>query len=138
MTCTNVGCGQVNDFTEEILRDVIDVRTRGVARPEKPKTKPEGTCIYCGEAGHGKTPQWHTRRTEYPGYGKTCRKCGRQNHLDKACLGGRSPRPPPEETDGVCDEQQMATFVALCTLTVTSASDKLRTLPLAHHLYDDM
>ena len=122
MTCTNVGCNQVN-FTEEILRDVIargiadqeiqlnllgvknqdmplkdmveyikakesgkrsasrllgpqstdaisssyrwgkqqDVRTRRGARPEKPKTKPEGTCIYCGEAGHGKTPQWHTR-----------------------------------------------------------------------------
>ena len=38
----------------------------------------------------------------------------------------------------MCDEQQTAAFVELCTLTMTSASDKLRTLPLAHNLYDDM
>ncbi|KAF0038000.1 hypothetical protein F2P81_010874 [Scophthalmus maximus] len=148
MKCTKVGCDQVNDFTEEILRDVIargiadqeiqldllgennhemplketieyieakesgkhsasglldpqsmdtisssyrrgkqpDARTRGGARPEKPKAKPEGTCIYCGEVGHGKTPQWRTRRAEC---GKTCQKCNHQNHLNKVCLGSR-------------------------------------------------
>ncbi|CAL8377728.1 unnamed protein product [Boreogadus saida] len=82
--------------------------------------KAEGTCIYCGEAGHGKTPQWRARRAECPAYGKTCRKCNRQNHLDKACLGGRSSRPAPEETDGVCDEQQATAFGELCTLTSTA------------------
>ncbi|KAJ8369166.1 hypothetical protein SKAU_G00091940 [Synaphobranchus kaupii] len=114
-----------------------DARTRGGARPEKSTAKPEGVCIYCGEVGHGKTPQWRARRAECPGYGKKCRKCGRQNHLDKACLGGRSTRPPSEETDGTCDEQTAA-FVELCTVTVASADGELRTLPLAHHLYDDM
>ena len=141
MTCTKVGCDQVNGFTEEILHDVIargiadqeiqldlfgeknqdmslkdmieyieakesgkrsasrlldpqstdaisssyrrgkpqDVRARAGARAEKPKVKAEGTCIYCGEAGHGKMPQWRTRRDKCPGYRKTCRKCGRQN-----------------------------------------------------------
>uniref|UniRef100_A0AAV2JCK1 Telomerase-binding protein EST1A n=1 Tax=Knipowitschia caucasica TaxID=637954 RepID=A0AAV2JCK1_KNICA len=200
MNCTKEGCNQVNDFTEDILRDVIargiadqeiqldllgeknqnmplrdmieyieakesgkrsasrllgpqstdavsssyrrgkqqDTRTKGGTRTETSKVKPEGTCIYCGETGHGKTPQWRTRRAECPAYGKTCRKCSRQNHFDKACLGGRSPRPPPEETDGVCDEQQTAAFVELCTLTASSSNDKIRTLPLAHHLYDDM
>ncbi|KAJ8349425.1 hypothetical protein SKAU_G00245550 [Synaphobranchus kaupii] len=199
MKCTKTGCDQVNDFTEEILRNVIargiadseiqldllgeknqdmplkdmieyieakdsgkrsasrlldpqstdtisssyrrgkqqDARTRGGARPEKSTAKPEGVCIYCGEVVHGKTPQWRARRAECPGYGKKCRKCGRQNHLDKACLGGRSTRPPSEETDGTCDEQT-AGFVELCTVTVASADGELRTLPLAHHLYDDM
>jgi len=199
MKCTKAGCDQVNDFTEEILRNVVargiadqaiqldllgeknqdmplkdmieyieakesgkrsasrlldtqsadaisssyrrgrqqDVRARVGARPEKPKAKPEGVCIYCGEVGHGKTPQWRARRAECPGYGKKCRKCGRQNHLDKACLGGRSARPPSKETDGMYDEQTAA-FVELCTVTVASTEDEVRTLPLAHHLYDDM
>ncbi|CAL8378444.1 unnamed protein product [Boreogadus saida] len=97
-----------------------DVRARGGARAEQSKVKAEGTCIYCGEAGHGKTPQWRARRAECPAYGKTCRKCNRQNHLDKACLGGRSSRPAPEETDGVCDEQQATAFGELCTLTSTA------------------
>ena len=139
MKCTKTECEQVNDFTEEIIRNVIargiadqeiqldllgeknqdmplknmieyfeakesgkrsasrlldpqstdaisssyrrgkqqDVRNRGGARPEKPKAKPKGVCIYCGEVGHGKTPLWHTRRTECPAYGKKCQKCGR-------------------------------------------------------------
>ena len=125
MECVNAACDQINDFTEEIIRNVIargladqeiqldllgeknqemtlkdmigyieakesgkrsasrlldpqstdaisssyrrgkqhDVRNRGGARPEKPKAKPKEVCIYCGELGHGKTPQWHTRRT---------------------------------------------------------------------------
>ncbi|CAL8337008.1 unnamed protein product [Boreogadus saida] len=127
-----------------------DVRARGSARAgaragaraEQSKVKAEGTCIYCGEAGHGKTPQWRARRAECPACGKTCRKCNRQNHLDKACLGGRSSRPAPEETDGVCDEQQATAFGELCTLTSTadmsvtwdrvreaiSSSDDMRTL----------
>lgn len=45
-----------------------------------------------------------------------------QNHLDKVCLGGRSSRPPPEEVDGVCKEQQTAAFGELCTLTMDSAT----------------
>ena len=199
MKCTKTECEQVNDFTEEIIRNVIargiadqeiqldllgeknqdmplkdmieyieakesgkrsasrlldpqstdaisssyrrgkqqDVRNRGGARPEKPKAKPKGVCIYCGEVGHGKTPLWHTRRTECPAYGKKCLKCGRQNHLDKACLSGRPTKPPSEETDELYDEQTAA-FVELCTVTMDSTGDGLRTLPLTHHLYDDM
>ncbi|CAL8342153.1 unnamed protein product [Arctogadus glacialis] len=86
----------------------------GGARAEKSKVKAEGTCTYCGEAGHGKTPQW---RAECPAYGKTCQKFNRQKHLDKVCLGGRSSRPAPEETDGVCDGKQTTAFGELCTLT---------------------
>ncbi|CAL8282316.1 unnamed protein product [Gadus morhua 'NCC'] len=53
-----------------------------------------------------------------------CHVCGRRNHLNNARMGGRSPRPQPEETDGVCDKQQSAAFVELCILTMTSnASD---------------
>ena len=199
MKCTKTECEQVNDFTEEIIRNVIargiadqeiqldllgeknqdmplkdmieyieakesgkrsasrlldpqstdaisssyrrgkqqDVRNRGGARPEKPKAKPKGVCIYCGEVGHGKTPLWHTRRTECPAYGKKCQKCGRQNHLDEACLSGRPTKPPSEETDELYDEQTAA-FVELCTVTMDSTGDGLRTLPLTHHLYDDM
>ncbi|CAL8336524.1 unnamed protein product [Boreogadus saida] len=107
-----------------------DVRARGGARAEQSKVKAEGTCIYCGEAGHGKTPQWRARRAECPAYGKTCRKCNRQNHLDKACLGGRSSRPAPEETDGVCDEQQATAFGELCTLTSTA---DMNATPVACH-----
>lgn len=105
--------------------------------PERPKAKPEGVCIYCGEVGHGKTPPWRDRRTECPGYGKKCRKCGRQNHLDKACLNSRSTRPPSEKTDELYDEQT-AVFAELCTITMTKANSELCTLPLAHHLYDDI
>ncbi|CAL8301415.1 unnamed protein product [Gadus morhua 'NCC'] len=71
-----------------------DVRARASARAEKPKVKAEGTCIYCGEAGHSKTPQWHARRAECPAYGKTCWKGSRQNHLDKF-YPVHSDRPPP-------------------------------------------
>lgn len=200
MKCTKAGCDQVNDFTEEILRDVIargiadqeiqldllgeknqdislkdmieyieakesgkrsasrlldqqstsaisssyrrekqqDTRTKGGVKPEKQKTKATEICMYCGEIGHGKTPKWTTRRAECPGYGKKCEKCGRQNHLDKVCLGGHRPaRPPPEETDEIHSEQTAA-FVELCTLTMTNSKNEFRTLPLAHHLYDDM
>ena len=135
MECVNAACDQINDFTEEIIRNVIargladqeiqldllgennqemtlkdmieyieakesgkrlasrlldpqstdaisssyrrgkqhDVRNRGGARPEKPKAKPKQVCIYCGELGHGKTPPWHTRRTECSAYGKCAR-----------------------------------------------------------------
>lgn len=197
--CTKEGCDQINDFTEEIMRDVVargiadqeiqldllgeknqnmplrdmieyieakesgkrsasrllgshstdtvsssyrrgrqqDVRTKGSTRLEKLEAKPEGTCIYCGEMGHGKTPQWSTRRTECTGYGKKCRKCGRQNHIEKVCLGSRSAAQPPVGTDGAYDEQTAA-VAELCTLTMANAADEPRTLPLAHHLYDDM
>ena len=197
MECVNAACDQINDFTEEIIRNVIargladqeiqldllgeknqemtlkdmieyieakesgkrsasrlldpqstdaisssyrrgkqhDVRNRGGARPEKPKAKPKEVCIYCGELGHGKTPQWHTRRTECSAYGKKCQKCGRQNHIDKACMRGRPTK--LEETDELYDEQTAA-FAELCTVAMDSADDGLRTLRLTHHLYDDM
>ena len=197
MECVNAACDQINDFTEEIIRNVIargladqeiqlyllgeknqemtikdmieyieakesgkrsasrlldpqstdaisssyrrgkqhDVRNRGGARPEKPKAKPKEVCIYCGELGHGKTPQWHTRRTECSAYGKKCQKCGRQNHIDKACMRGRPTK--FEETDELYDEQTAA-FAELCTVAMDSADDGLRTLRLTHHLYDDM
>ncbi|CAL8406382.1 unnamed protein product [Arctogadus glacialis] len=58
-----------------------------------------------------------------------CHVCGRQNHLNNARMGGRSPRPQPEETDGACDEQQSAAFDELCILTMTSnASDSAEDL----------
>ena len=197
MECVNAACDQINDFTEEIIRNVIargladqeiqldllgeknqemtlkdmieyieakesgkrsasrlldpqstdaisssyrrgkqhDVRNRGGARPEKPKAKPKEVCIYCGELGHGKTPQWHTRRTECSAYGKKCQKCGRQNHIDKACMRGRPTK--FEETDELYDKQTAA-FAELCTVAMDSADDGLRTLRLTHHLYDDM
>ena len=199
MKCTNAECDQINDFTEEIMRNVIargiadqeiqldllgeknqdmtlkdmieyieakeagkrsasrlldpqstdactlsswyrrqqDVRNRGGARPAKSKAKPKEVCIYCGELGHGKTPPWLTRRTECSAYGKKCQKCGRQNHIDKACLRGRPTKLPFEETDELYDEQTAA-FAELCTVAVDSADDGLRTLRLTHHLYDDM
>ena len=199
MKCTNAECDQINDFTEEIILNVIargigdqeiqldllgeknqdmtlkdmieyieakeagkrsasrlldpqstdtctlsssyrrqqDVRNRGGARPAKPIAKHKEVCIYCGELGHGKTPPWHTRRTECSAYGKKCQKCGRQNHIDKACLRGRPTKLPFEETDELYDEQTAA-FAELCTVAVDSADDGLRTLSLTHHLYDDM
>ena len=114
-----------------------DVRNRGEARPAKPKAKPKEVCIYCGELGHGKTPQWHTIRTECSAYGKKCQTCGRQNHIDMACLRGRSTKLPFEERDELYGEQTAA-FAELCTVAVDSADDGLRTLRLTHHLYDDM
>ena len=114
-----------------------DVRNRGGARPNKPKAKPKEVFIYCGELGHGKTSPWHTRRTECPAYGKKCQKCGRHNHIDKACLRGRPTKLPFEETDELYDEQTAA-FAELCTVAVDNAVDGLRTIRLTHHLYDDM
>ncbi|KAI0227058.1 hypothetical protein LSAT2_022494 [Lamellibrachia satsuma] len=184
MRCTKTECEQVNNFIEEIIRNVIargiadqeiqldllgeknqdmplkDMieyieakesgkrsasrlldpqstdaisssyrrgNSRTYATGEEPvrrnlKPNPKGwVCIYCGEVGHGKTPLWYTRRAECRAYGKKCQKCGRQNRLDKACLSGRPTKPPSE-----------------CTVTMDSTGDGLRTLPLAHHLYDDM
>ena len=92
-----------------------DVRNRGGARPEQPKAKPKEVCIYCGELGHGKTPQWHTRRTECSAYGQKWQKCGRQNHIDKACMRGRPTK--FEETDELYDEQTAA-FAELCTVAI--------------------
>lgn len=94
MKCTKADCGQITDFTEEILCNVItrgiadqdiqldllgekisssyrrgkrqDAQAKGGPRTEKSKGKPEGTCIYCGEIGHGKTLQWRVRHTECP------------------------------------------------------------------------
>ena len=104
-----------------------DVRNRGGVRPEKPKAKPKE--IYCGELGHCKTPPWHTRSTECPAYGKKCQKCGRQNHIDKACLRGRPTKPLFEETDELYDELTVA-FAELCAVATDSADDGLRMLRL--------
>ncbi|KAJ8349596.1 hypothetical protein SKAU_G00247260 [Synaphobranchus kaupii] len=158
MKCTKTGCDQVNDFTEEILRNVIARGKKNQDMPLKDMIEyieakesgkrsasrlldPQSTDTISSSYRQGKQQDARTRggarpRNRRPSP-KKCRKCGRQNHLDKACLGGRSTRPPSEETDGTCDEQTAA-FVELCTVTVASADGKLRTLPLAHHLYDDM
>ncbi|CAL8388068.1 unnamed protein product [Boreogadus saida] len=83
-----------------------------------------------GAAGHrNQRPSLRGHASTDPGYGKMCHVCGRQNHLNNTRMGGRSPRPQPEETDGVCDEQQSAAFVELCNLTMTSnASDSAEDL----------
>ena len=132
MECARAGCDHINDFTEEILRDVIvrgiadqdiqldllgeknqnmtlkemieyieakesgkrsafrlldpqntdtisssykrrerqDTHVKVSTKSQKPQTKLEGVCNYCGQSGHGKTPQWRIRRTECSAYGK--------------------------------------------------------------------
>ena len=70
-----------------------------------------------------------------PTYGKKCQKCGRQNHIDKACMRGRPTK--FEETDKLYDEQTAA-FAELCTVARDSADDGLRMLRLTRHQYDDM
>ncbi len=88
--------------------------------------------------GHGKIPRWNTRQTECPAYGKKCGTCGRQNHIDKVCLGGRRPAKPPSEATNEIYSEQTAAFVEPCTVSTDNNSDEPHTLPLAHHLYDNM
>ncbi|KAJ8373500.1 hypothetical protein SKAU_G00040800 [Synaphobranchus kaupii] len=165
MKCTKTGCDQVNDFTEEILRNVI---ARGIADSEiqldllgeknqdmplkdmieyieaKDSGKrsasrlldPQSTDTISSSYRRGKQQDARTRGGARPEK-STAKPEGVCIYCGKACLGGRSTRPPSEETDGTCDEQT-AGFVELCTVTVASADGELRTLPLAHHLYDDM
>ncbi|KAJ8342205.1 hypothetical protein SKAU_G00321330 [Synaphobranchus kaupii] len=165
MKCTKTGCDQVNDFTEEILRNVI---ARGIADSEiqldllgeknqdmplkdmieyieaKESGKrsasrlldPQSTDMISSSYRRGKQQDARTRGGARPEK-STAKPEGVCIYCGKACLGGRSTRPPSEETDGTCDEQTAA-FVELCTVTVASADGELRTLPLAHHLYDDM
>lgn len=70
---------------------------------------------------------------------KKCWKCGRQNNLEKMCLSNPLTRPPSGETNGMYDAYaKPAAFVELCTVTMASSDNKLHTLPLDHHLYNDM
>ena len=55
--------------------------------PRKPPTP--ATCYRCGEPGH---------RTCNKARGKTCSRCGKQNHFAKAC---RSTQDPPTRTDEI-------------------------------------
>ncbi|KAJ8337924.1 hypothetical protein SKAU_G00368900 [Synaphobranchus kaupii] len=156
MKCTKTGCDQVNNFTEEILRNVI---ARGIADSEiqldllgeKNQDMPLKEMIEYIEAKEsGKRsasrlldPQsTDTIRSSYRrGKQQDARTRGgarpRNRRLSPKVYASTAARPPSEETDGTCDEQTAA-FVELCTVTVASADGELRTLPLAHHLYDDM
>ena len=73
-----------------------DVRNIGGARPEKPKAKPNG---YASTAAMLVTARYHCRTSDAPSAPRMvkCQKCGRQNHIDKACLRGRSTKTPFEE-----------------------------------------
>ena len=92
-------------------------------------------CKYCGEKGHGKNPSWRIRRMECPAYGKRCGSCGRDNHIDRVCLGRK---PTANSTNANVYEEQTAAFVALCTISGPGTADGERTLNLDHHIYDNL
>ena len=97
--------------------------------------KQAATCGYCGGKGHGKNPPWRIRKTECPAYGKKCRACGRENHIDQVCRGRKQTATPPEAD--TCDEQT-AVFAELCAVSSIGTGDGVRTLTLDHHLYDNL
>ena len=47
--------------------------------------KMEDRCPWCGQTGHGALVTEDERKQKCKAYGKTCRTCGKPNHLDSVC-----------------------------------------------------
>ena len=58
-------------------------------RRDKSATRP---CKYCDR-------KHEPRKEACPAYGKTCRRCGRQNHFDAVCLSKAAGKPSPARHD---------------------------------------
>lgn len=53
--------------------------------PSREATTRGQACTYCGETGHGRSGPPMSRKTAFPAWGKTCRNCGKLNHILKMC-----------------------------------------------------
>ena len=47
--------------------------------------KMEDKCAWCGQTGHGAIVTEDERKQKCKAHGKTCRNCGKSNHLDSVC-----------------------------------------------------
>ena len=47
------------------------------------------SCTYCGQKGHGKSPNLDLRKADCPAYGKKCAKCQEKGHYDAVCKSRR-------------------------------------------------
>ena len=123
-----------------------DVRAKAGTKPEKsraaekPKTKPQGACLYCGEVGHGKlyphgAPDEPSALHMVKGVGGVAARITLS--MLAWAAGGLLTRQLKRLMHGIFHEQTTV-FAELCTVTAAGTKDDFRALPLAHHLYDDM
>ena len=96
-------------------------QARAAYRPN-PKEEEGDRCYFCGQRGHDKYPNEARRKKECPAFGKTCGKCGKENHIEKVC---KSKRQGPPHYDN-------ALFDNVCYL---SPSKPLDNPNLRHHIY---
>lgn len=56
-------------------------------------------CNYCGQKGHGKSPNIDTRKAKCPAHGKKCTKCQREGHYAKVCKSGKGDKSDDTQPD---------------------------------------
>ena len=101
-------------------------------RPDKSEI-----CTYCGKKGHGKCAFAKLRKKECLANGHVCTHCGRENHLETMCRNKdkQKGRKGVHRTD---DNSEGAIFTSLCVIAATGKYKGKRTLPLDHHLYNQL
>ena len=109
------------------------------SQDQKDKSK---TCSYCGEKGHGENALAKHRKQLCPAFNHECKHCSIKHHSDAMC------RTKNKMTNH--DNTQGALFQQLCTIAdeeakvnVLSESKakegrQLKSIPLDHHLYDQL
>ena len=101
-------------------------------RPDKSEI-----CTYCGKKGHGKCAFARLRKKECLAYGHVCTHCGIEHHLETMCRSKDKHKvlKGVQRTD---DNSEGAIFTSLCVIAATGKYKGKRTLPLDHHLYNQL
>ena len=104
--------------------DAVGSSYRRQARvTHRPTPKEEGErCHFCGQQGHDRYPSESRRRKECPAFGKACKKCGKDNHLEKVCKSKRQGQ----------SQYENALFDNVCHIY---PSNPLSNPHLGHHIY---
>ena len=92
-------------------------------------------CGYCGRRGHGKSAPVSFRQTRCPAYGHTCTHCDRPHHIESVC---RSKEKTKRSSPGAPHDNEGAIFDALCSCHTTETPHHGSTVPLDHHVYDNL
>ena len=100
--------------------------------PDGHKVDPNDICSYCGKTGHGKRMSSRIRSKKCPAFIHTCRHCDREHHFDNMCRSRSKPK------DVLNVDREGAIFDSLCASSSISPQHDGRTLPLDHHMYNEI
>jgi hypothetical protein len=73
--------------------------TSGQVNKVQQDREDQRSCTYCGQKGHGKSPNIGVRKADCPAYGKKCAKCQQKGHYAGACKSRRGEKKDETQHD---------------------------------------